>query len=80
MRRVQILLQADVGEATPSRLAQQLRHDDEITQAFNSSSAVVQRVRQRYCEQGLEAALERSVPNRVYERAVDGGARRISSR
>lgn len=32
------------------------------------------RVRKRFCQQGLDAALERSLPDRVYERSLDGRA------
>jgi hypothetical protein len=32
----------------------------------------VQRVRERFCRQGLDAALERSVPDRRYERVITG--------
>jgi hypothetical protein len=31
-------------------------------------------VRKRFCRQGLDAALERSLPDRVYERSLDGHA------
>ena len=41
---------------------------------LETSTATVQRVRERFCGQGLEAALERSVPERVYRRSFDGRA------
>ena len=41
---------------------------------LETSSATVGRVRERFFRQGLEAALERSMPDRVYERSFDGRA------
>lgn len=46
--------------------------DREAAEALDSSMATVQRVRERFCRQGLEAALERSMPDREYKRALDG--------
>ena len=43
-----------------------------IAQALHTSVATVGRVRKRFCRQGLEAALARSLPNRLYERSLDG--------
>lgn len=39
---------------------------------LETSQTIVARVRVRFCRQGLEAALERSVPDRAYERSFDG--------
>jgi hypothetical protein len=41
---------------------------------LETSTATVQRVRERFCRQGLDAALERSAPDRLYERTFDGRA------
>jgi Homeodomain-like domain len=41
--------------------------DERIARALDTSVATVGRVRKRFCRQGLEAALERSLPDRVYE-------------
>jgi hypothetical protein len=41
---------------------------------LETSTATVGRVRERFFRQGLEAALERSVPDRVYKRSLDGRA------
>ena len=41
---------------------------------LETSTATVQRVRERFCRQGLDAALERSAPDRLYERSFDGRA------
>jgi hypothetical protein len=41
---------------------------------LETSAATVQRVRERFYEGGFEAALERSLPDRVYKRSLDGRA------
>ncbi len=42
---------------------------------LDTSTATVQRVRERFCRrQGLDAALERSLPDRTCERSLDGRA------
>ena len=41
---------------------------------LETSTATVQRVRERFFRQGLDATLERSAPDRVYERSFDGRA------
>ena len=41
---------------------------------LETSSATVGRVRERFWRQGLDAALERSMPDRAYERTFDGRA------
>ena len=46
--------------------------DERIVRALDTSVATVGRVRKRFCLQGLDAALERSAPDRVYERSFDG--------
>src|SRR5215204_7414524 len=48
--------------------------DRQIAQMLETSTATVQRVRERFYEGGLEAALERSMPDRVYKRSLDGRA------
>jgi transposase len=72
LNRARILLKADVvgkhankGEALIDR---------EIAQMLETSPATVQRVRERFYEGGLEAALERSLPDRVYKRSLEGRA------
>src|SRR3712207_7454831 len=54
--------------------------DREIARMLETSAATVQRVRERFYEGGLEAALERSLPDRVYKRSLDGRADRKSTR
>jgi hypothetical protein len=41
---------------------------------LETSAATVGRVRTRFFRQGLDAALERSAPDRVYQRSLDGRA------
>lgn len=46
--------------------------DQAIRQALDVGLSTVARVRQRFVEEGLEAALERHKPRRDYSRLVDG--------
>lgn len=41
---------------------------------LETSAATVGRVRERFWRQGLDAALERAMPDRVYKRSLDGRA------
>jgi transposase len=61
-----ILLKADAGAAGPGW------RDAQITEAFGVSASTVVRVRRRYATRGLEAALHRQRPRRVYRRRLDG--------
>ena len=61
-----ILLKADTGAAGPGW------RDDQIVEAFDVSRSTVGRVRRRYATRGLEAALHRQRPQRVYRRRLDG--------
>jgi len=70
LNRARILLKADVGEHSESEALS----DDAIAGMLETSAATVGRVRTRLWRQGLEAALERSAPDRVYERSLDGRA------
>lgn len=70
LNRARILLKADVGEHAQGRPL----IDRQIAPMLETSTATVQRVRERFCRQGLDAALERSAPDRLYERAFDGRA------
>jgi hypothetical protein len=72
LNRARILLKADTGEHSEGK--DPALADREISEMLETSSATVGRVRERFCRQGLEAALERSVPDRVYERTFDGRA------
>jgi hypothetical protein len=64
----QILLLSDRGPDGPGRTA------EEISQLLPVCSRSVERLRKRFVLEGLEAALSRKPPNRVYERVLDGDA------
>jgi transposase len=70
LNRARILLKADVGEHSEGEPL----IDREIAPMLETSTATVQRVRNRFFRQGLDAALERSAPDRIYERSFDGRA------
>ena len=71
LNRARVLLKADVGEQVDDHPA---FTDREIAGMLETSAATVGRVRERFFRQGLEAALQRSAPDRVYERSLDGRA------
>jgi hypothetical protein len=61
-----ILLKANRGEAGPEWT------DAAISAALEVDSTTVARVRKLYVDEGLEAALYRKAPERVYRRKLDG--------
>ena len=61
VKRAQVLLKADDGWT-----------DIQIADALTVGRATVERIRKRYAEQGLAAALHDKKRNRVYERKMDG--------
>ena len=61
-----VLLQVDETEAAPGRT------DEETGAALNLSVRTIERVRERFVEQGLAAALLPKPSTRRYERALDG--------
>jgi transposase len=63
-----VLLQADESDDGLSR------SDAEIHDALGVAVSTIERVRQRFVEDGLEAALERKPTTRQYERLLDGKA------
>ena len=71
LNRARILLKADQGEHSEEDA---VLSDVAIAGMLETSSATVGRVRERFFLQGLDAALERSMPDRVYERSFDGRA------
>jgi hypothetical protein len=78
--RARILLKADVGkhaeaqaEANMPRQTGTHRPTDR-PDARDLHRATVQRARERFYEGGLQAALERSKPDRVYKRSLEGRA------
>jgi transposase len=46
--------------------------DQAISDALEVSLSTIERVRERFVEDGLEVALERQAPRRVYRRKLDG--------
>jgi transposase len=66
LAHARVLLQADEAESAPART------DDDVASALNLSTRTAERVRQRFVEQGLEAALLPKPMRRIYTRALDG--------
>jgi transposase len=66
LAHARILLQADEAEGGPRRT------DSDIAGALNVHVRTVERVRQRFVEQGLPAALVPKPSARVYPRLLDG--------
>jgi transposase len=58
-----ILLKADSGMGWT---------DERISEALEVSVSTIERVRERFVEEGVKAALDRKAPQRVYKRKVDG--------
>ena len=63
LTRARILLKADQGWT-----------DEAIGRALDVGRATVERIRRRFVEEGLEAALNRRPSTREYERLIDGKA------
>jgi len=75
LNRARILLKADTAEgAVEGAVEGAALNDRQIARMLETSQATVGRVRERFFRQGLDAALERSVPDRLYERSFDGRA------
>ena len=68
LTHARILLKANQGEGGPAWT------DAMVAGALEVHPATVARIRRQFVEQGLEAALARKRPDRVYERALDGAA------
>lgn len=66
LTHARVLLKADQGADGPGWV------DDAIAAAVEVSQPTVARIRKQCVEQGLEAALNRRAPRRVYERKLDG--------
>lgn len=66
IRRAYILLKSDSSAAGPGWGYQA------ICEAYEVSSLTVYNVRKKYCEGGLQRAILRKKPDRVYERRLDG--------
>lgn len=68
LAHARMLLKADQGEGGPGW------SDVAIAGAVEVHPATVGRVRRTFVEQGLDAALDRKSPDRVYARRLDGSA------
>ena len=68
LTRARILLKANQGEGGPGWT------DAAIAGALEIHVTTVARIRRQFVEQGLNAALERKRPDRVYARLLDGAA------
>ena len=66
LTHARVLLKADHGDAGPGWT------DAAIATALDIGLSTVARIRQRYVTAGLDAALERKAPDRVYERKLNG--------
>ena len=73
LKHAQVLLRADEGEAADGTGGGPGWCDTRIAEAVGVGLATVQRLRQRFVEQGFAAALDTyRVGERVYERKLDG--------
>jgi Homeodomain-like domain len=68
LTRARVLLKANQGEGGPGWT------DAAIAGALEVHPATVARVRRTFVEVGVDAALERKRPDRVYTRVLDGAA------
>lgn len=66
LTHARILLKSDQGPEGPGWV------DARVAEAVETSQPTVSRMRKQYVEEGLEAALNRRAPNRVYARKLDG--------
>jgi transposase len=66
LTRARILLKADQSPAGPAWV------DDAIAEALEVSQPTVARVRKRYVQEGLTAAVQSRAPQRTYHRKLDG--------
>jgi hypothetical protein len=66
LAHARVLLQADESDDGPGRT------DEDVAAGLNVSTRTVERVRQRFVEDGVAAALLPKPTKRVYARALDG--------
>lgn len=66
LAHARVLLQVDEADGAPAR------SDQQVASALDLSTRTVERVRQRFVEQGLESALLPKPTKRVYTRILDG--------
>jgi len=67
-KHARILLQCDESGVNPAK------NDRVVAEALNTSARSVERVRQRFVEEGLESALNPKVQERSYFKKLDGAA------
>jgi hypothetical protein len=66
LAHARILLQTDEASGAPART------DQEVASALDTTTRTVERVRQRFVEEGLGPALLPKPTKRIYARALDG--------
>jgi transposase len=66
LMHARVLLKADEGPDGPAWI------DAQICEALEVSDTTVERIRQRFVEDGLDVALGRKPTRRVYQRKLDG--------
>jgi hypothetical protein len=66
LAHARVLLQADGADGAPART------DQDLAAALNVSTRTIERVRQRFVEEGLQPALLPKPTKRIYARALDG--------
>src|SRR5215210_4890348 len=66
LTHARILLKADASPGGPGWV------DAAIVEAVDVSQPTISRIRKQFVEEGLEAALDRRAPRRVYPRKLDG--------
>lgn len=66
LAHARILLQTDAADGGPART------DEQVAAGLNVSTRTVERVRQRFVEDGFQAALRPKPTKRVYARVLDG--------
>ena len=66
LTHARILLKADAPPGGPGW------NDEKIAEGLEAGRATIERVRKEFVEEGLDAALERRRPRRVYPRKLDG--------
>ena len=66
LTHARILLKADASPGGPGWV------DAAIVEAVDVSQPTISRIRKQFVEEGLEAALDRRAPRRVYSRKLDG--------
>jgi transposase len=74
LNRSRILLKADVGKHAEAKALSDRQIARMLETSTATATATVQRARERFYEGGLQAALERSKPARLYKRSLEGRA------